>query len=337
MESIDDFGKHFLEETNLLFKPNVALVVGYGSRENKTSNHNSDYDVLVVLSNNFRCRAAIMVDGVHVDIHVLTIDDVLYKLEHDIRVGNVYLKSVLLNGRVLYDSVGLYEEFLSCLDDEKKYNRKMDAAYVSSFSSKFDEFVNSGNNDDVLYYSALEVFRRLVHVNMKASNVSELKVYKLYTDLELAKKYYSLTMPSEEFIQDYLHSLEIVDYKNRVDRLRYLLLKYLPRLNLKLYYYHFDTINPELKMVSLNNLVCKVEELLISANPYGVPLYFLALNDLKEFISLVDEVKNNEWEILYESAKHAKSVDDKIKCLEDLFAVVDFLYKIDYDNFILRY
>lgn len=94
MEITNDIAQSFLEETDIKNNRKVLLVMAYGSRITHNSRKNSDLDILVVIDNDCGYRAEMMIDGVHLDISIMTLDRIIEDINLGRANGNMYVESV---------------------------------------------------------------------------------------------------------------------------------------------------------------------------------------------------------------------------------------------------
>lgn len=335
MESIGDAAKYFVEIEDIKNNENVLLVMSYGSRVTDTAKSDSDLDLLIVINGNHGYRAARLVDGVHLDISIMTTDEVFDAIHFERSNGNMYVESVLTTGEVLYDPDNMHEVFLEELEDKIKRKRSINPVFASLTVDLLEKYLDS-DNDDFYYFNALEFFRQLMHTKFNLSMFSTRKVYNVYTNRRKYKKNYKLKLPKLEFTTEYLNALVETDPLKR----KRILLSYYETLkddfNLVPFFSRANDLDlDDLKgqLVSLNNMVCYTEELLLAEHQYATPMYFIALYDLDNLIRNNMEVLPVDYEVMFNHAKSVTSSETRIRALEDLFMVIDSRIELDYDDF----
>lgn len=200
-----------------------------------------------------------------------------------------------------------------------------------------EKYFNS--NDDYYYFNALEFIRQLIDTKFNNSIIKAKNVYRLYTDRKRAKDIYKIKLPSVSFIDDYLKAFRetnAVERKKILNKFFNIVKNDIEVVPIYNRAKDLDIDEIKLGLVTLNNLVCYVEDLILNNHPYSIPLYFITINDLDRFIRDTLEVLPPNYEELVKEAKIADDQEERIRALEDLFMVVDSKYKMDYDNFCIK-
>lgn len=340
MNNIKSIIDEFIEVNDLKNNKNILAFILYGSFVTNKNNSMSDVDILIILNGKESFRVAKMYEGYHLDIHALSIPDVEKHIVYELQNGNEYIKSVLTTGLFLINRDYTIEYLRSILSiGVRRFRRVVNPAMANLAVDKASDFLESKDNDDFKYFIALEYLRKVIHVKLNASTIPELKVYKLYNNVDIANNQYCLKLPNKEFIELYLSALLENDATKRKEYI-IKLLNYLVGIKVDDSDYYqdelFDDNSIKKLLVSLNHLVITCEDNIIKNTPYANPLYFITLDRIMGVIKRAFlKVPDNAQEIFNNSLKEL-SEDDRIKAIEDLFHVVDSKYKMDYDDFVLK-
>jgi len=342
MERNTDIFEHFIEMEDLRKDSRILCFIAYGSEAYNTSDDKSDVDILVIINGLQSYRVARLVEGKNLDIYALTLDEVKNHIIYERANGNQYVESVLRNGKVLINNEQSYEYLEDFLFREKtrmRFKRTINSAAASLAVEKCENFLDSNQNDNYTYFTALEMLRKVISVKLCASYISDYKAYKLYTNQEYAFEKYMVKLPGQSFIDLYLESLVASSLTERKSKLLKLL-KYLIGTNIK------DSVFVESEyesdssikkiLVSANHLVIAAEDNLLKGTPCSDSLYYLALERINSIIKLIHKGETYfEYDNLFKDALKRVDVDERIKALEDLFHLASKKYEIDYDDFIL--
>lgn len=320
----------FLEETGYCYDDKTLLILAYGSRITHTNKDNSDLDVLIVSADSKNYKRAMLVDGIPIDITIVSLDYLERDIYNSLITNSAYYRSIIKNGVVVMDRMNTFESMQYMLERKvKKKKWYLDLNLIEEVEYHIRVFMNTGENHH--YFKALELLRRLHHINYHCSNIRFTKVYDLYTDKEKAKNQYLLKLPNDDYIDRYLKALE---ERDTVKRLEYLREFYHEFDNSKFkefeekYYPSEDEIKK--KLYYLNNAICRCEDMLLANHPYAKALYYILIDDI---YSLMDIIHHGSIErIDYES----EDIDVLINNLENLFAILNRGYSIDYDDIILK-
>lgn len=340
MKKIEEVISNFIDINNLRDNPHVLAFILYGSYVYNTNNTISDIDILIVIDGPNSYRAAKLIDGYHLDIHALTIKEIENHIVYERASGNQYIESVLRNGIFIINRDYTLEYLKSILTvNFRGLKRTVNPVYASMALSKVEDFLDNNINDDYNYYVTLEFLRKVVHVKLNASDIPELKVYKLYTNPELARDKYLVKLPPLDFRFLYLDALQ---EKNLKSRKEYLIKIFRILVGTKINdedYIEKDIMDDSRirkMLVSLNHLVITAEDNLIKDTPYKDALYYLTLNRIVGVTECAYGVLPNETMCLLEEAKSTSDEMMRIKMIEELFHIVDSKYNLDYDDFVLR-
>lgn len=339
MEEINDLIDDFIDLFALRNNKKILSFILYGSYVEKQNNKLSDVDILLVISGNTNYQVSKMFEGLHLDIHALTVGEIENHIVYERANGNEYITSVLNRGKVSINRDNTIEYLKSLLPIKlKRMKRAINPACANLAISYAEDFLELRSNDDYKYYVALESLRGVIHVKLNASTIPELKVYKLYSNEEIAKNQYLVKLPNLEFRNLYLKA---ISEKNFLARKKILsqMLSYLIGTNIKDYAYIQDDVIDDNRMkrilISLNHLVITAEDNIIRATPYADALYFLTLNRIMNVIKKDGgEILDSTMSIFDEALKQEEE-NERIKFIESLFHIASSKYNIDYDDFVL--
>lgn len=329
--------ERFLEETDYQSNKDIMLMMAYGSRVTGFSTDASDLDILIITSDKHEARISRFVDGIPIEISIIPID----RAEHEIVFSNMtrsaYFDSVLKTGIVLVDNFDTYDNLCELLNQKVSRSKKVTHQISEEAECHIFDFLYKKGQEKVHYYSGLEALRKIYHAQNGYSNIQSPKVYDLYTNLEKAKKNYHLKMPDDGFIKIFLSALREKDHKRRTKFLLYFYgLIEKPKDKLSTYDEYMSDIDITRRLIYLNKAVCKCEDMLLREDPYGNALYYILLSDILKFAgSIYEDV--NEIERLYEFAIDADDVESRIRSLEKLFCRADRRYRIDYDDYSIKW
>lgn len=340
MESIDKIINRFIDINELENNNKILAFILYGSSTYSKEKNANDVDILLVLNGSESYRIAKMVDGYHLDIHALSMQEIENSIKYERANGNQYIESVLRNGFVYFNKDYTLEYLRSILTiNLKRFRREVNPKFASLVVYHVEEFLDNLDNDDYKYFVALELLRKVIHVILGASDIPEMKVFKLYNDPKLADEKYMIKLPNEQFRKMYFEALE---EKNLNLRKEYLvkMLDYLVGTNIR------DNFDDDVVLmddsrgkslsISLNNLVLHAEDEIIKDTKYASALYFLTINRIMSIIKSIYTAVPEDTNKLYENALSVTKQNDRIQALEELFHIVDSRYKIDFDDFVLK-
>lgn len=342
MEKTTDIFSYFIETEDLRNDPRILCFIAYGSCVYNTSNEQSDVDILLVIRGNKSYRAAKLVDGKHLDIHALTLDEIKNHIIYERASGNQYIVSVLLNGKVLINREQTYEflkDFLLAESNKIRFKRSINLECASLAVERCEDFLDSDLNDNYTYYTALELLRKVICVKLGVSDIIDYKVYKLYTHPEYAKEKYVVKLPNQSFIDLYLEALTSNNIQERKNNL-VKFLTYLIGVNIQNHTFthqdYADDNHIKRLLVSASHLVISAEDNLIKNTPCSDSLYYLALERINSIVKMVYRNENRDnFNSLFDQAILITDTDERIKALEELFFIASKKYNLDYDDFVL--
>lgn len=319
----------FLEETQYGKLDDTLFILAYGSRIMGTDNANSDLDILIVTSKNNSYKRAMFVDGIPIDITLISLDDIEKNIYKANATNSTYYHSIFKHGVVVKDKLNTFETLQHMLNKKVKRKKNLDGRLIEQALYHIKEFINTESN--IHYYKALELLRRLHHVNNNCSNIRFTKVYDLYHDKKKSEDLYMLKLPDDEYIDKYLQAL---DEENTEKRLEFLMSFYHEFDNAKFreleekFYLDEDEIRKAL--FDLNNAIWKCEDLLLQRHPYGKKLYYMLIDDIYSLYELIYGVSLEHFDI------ESDDLDTLIDNLENLFCKLDENYRFDYNDVILK-
>lgn len=325
---INELIARFLEETNYDNTDDVMLIIAYGSRVTNTATENSDLDILIITSKS-TYKQSILVDGIPVNVIMMSIGDAEEKIMHSKEHGNTYFDSVLKTGLIVKDEFGTYDYLNELLNYKYKKRRIIDGRMLELAETYFDNFLNDAN--EINYFRALELMRNLYHAKFNYSNIQSSKVYDLYTNKSKAKELYKLKLPSDSFIKDYLSALEECDEEKQKEWLTSFFKEFENLQILPPETGFIDDTEKALKLISLNNAIWKCEDMILKNNKYAKSLYFIIIG---EIYYLYEIVHKEELQIAIDFSH--QDTEQMIQTLELLFSLLDTEHKIDYSDYKLR-
>lgn len=318
----------FLEETNFQEKPDLMLLMAYGSRVTGNNHENSDLDILYITSKSREYRGCRLVDGIPVDITIIPINDAEEMIMESSSNGSVYLKSVLKTGLVIIDKYGTFDMLSQALSFEKVQKRTLDGTLLDLAVNHFFDFEERRGNENIHYYAALDLLRRAYHAKKGCSNISTSKVYELYCDREKAKKY-MLKLPDDIFLKDYLSALQERDYEKRKELLvRFLKLFQNERVKRNDNDSFLDDFWITKNLVTMNNAIWKCEDMALQNNPYAIPLYYMLMDKMQ---SLYGKIYSRTLEFDFDFSDS----EQLIRNLESFFCHLDSKKEIDYQDYLI--
>lgn len=340
MSKIDDVINNFINDAHLKSNKDILVVILYGSYVNGSNNDKSDVDMLFVINGTDNYRICKVIDGIHLDIYALTVSEIERQIVYERANGNQYIESVLVCGQVILNRDKIFEYLRSILSANiVRFKRNINPSYASLVVERVENFMGNVENNDREYYVALDYLRNLIHVVLNASTIPDLKVYKLYTNVDLAENFYRLKMPNEEFRNLFIEALSITSYQDR----KKILAKFLTYLTGIRIGDPVDYGNSPLSVkemekiaISLKHLIETTENNLINGTPYAEALYNLTLDKLIKFsVHAYFYIPDSVRDVLNYASK-TQDKEARIKCLEEIFGLVTSKYKINFNDFVLK-
>lgn len=330
----------FIDLNDLRNNKKILAFILYGSYVSKNSSNLSDVDILMILDGNDNYRVAKMFQGLHLDIHALSVPEIERHIVYERANGNEYIASVLRRGEVLINRELTIEYLRSILTvNIGRFKRAVNSSSATLAVDAASDYLESPVDDNFKYFKALEYLRKIVHVKMNVSNIPELKVYKLYSNPSLASEEYLIKLPNSEFRNLYMNALQEKEHSLRKEYI-VKILSYLVGIKLDedafLEEDVFDDDRMKRVLVSLNHLVITAEDHIIKNTPYANGLYYLTLDRIMNVIKCAYGLILDNAESLFNNAVNETGENERIRYIEELFHIADLKYNLDYDDFVLK-
>ncbi len=321
--------ERFLEETNYHHHKDVVLIIAYGSRLTSTFKVDSDLDVLIITSKNGTYRQALMIDGVPIDITIMSYEEAEQNIIYSNIKGSTYFDSVLRYGLVILDKIDMYDYLRELLDCKMKRKRSIDVELYERMEYHIDQFLNGTNDKNIHYFTSLEFMRRLYHAKCNCSNIQSSKVYKLYTNKKLAKEKYMLRLPDDKFVCDYLMALQ----ETNKEKQKEWLMRFFKELeNLSIHHREkerfFNDSQIQMKLINLNKVIWKCEDMLLHNCPSSKSLFYIIIGEIYYLYRLIYKA-----ELQVDIELSCTDTEKMIQTLETLFSFVDIEHSIDYNSY----
>lgn len=324
--------KRFLEETNYHHHKDVVLIIAYGSRITSTFRSNSDLDILIITSRNGTYRQALMIDGIPIDITIMSYEEAEQSIIYSNIKGSTYFDTVLRHGLVIFDQINMYDYLQDLLNYKIKKKRCIDGELYELAEYHIYQFLNGTGNKNIHYYTSLELMRRLYHAKYNCSNIQSSKVYDLYTNKKLAKEKYMLKLPDNKFISNYLLALQEIDEEKQKEWL----MTFFKELEDLSFHYSkkesfFDDSQRKLKLINLNNAIRKCEDMLLHNHPSSKSLFYVIIGEIYYLYRLI-----YKKELPVDIDISCTDTEKMIQTLKMLFSFVDVDHNIDYNDYKIR-
>lgn len=322
--------ERFLEETNYNHKEEVMLIMAYGSRITKKSTSNSDLDILIITSKKTEYRQSRIIDGILVDVTIIPIEEAKRQILYSNMIGSTYFDSVLKTGIIILNKYNTFDNLSDLLNQKIHKKRYLEASLLEKAQDHYDYFISQKGEENIHYYSCLELLRRLYHAKQNCSNIRVTKVYDLYKDLSLIEQY-MIKLPDKKFIENYLEALKEKD-KGRQKQILIDLLKEFENCHFKKSdsIEYFGEIEIKRKLISLNKIVIKCEDLILRNHPYAFALYNMILGEIS---NLYEKINHEELKLL----PVQNDQNQMILNLETLFCKLGEDFEIDYDDYTMKW
>lgn len=332
----DELIQRFLEETHYMDNEQVLLIMAYGSRVTNHYHANSDLDIFIVTE--FESFiASMLIDGVPIDIHGFSLDDIKRNIMYMKYHGNMYFKSVLLTGTILKNSINLHEELLNLLNYQVVGSRRINMNSLITVYNHIENFKMADKNSrEVLYFHSLELMRQQYHDLKNYSYISTAKVYSLYNN-EKSDDYF-LKLPNEQERRNYLNALSENDQQKRFLFMQSFFNKFkFKKIDFHSindnFFFHGNKVKEQL--IIYHNQVIQCEQLLLSNHPYANAFYYIIIEQMKNFGKHI-ECNQKMVEYWYCMAINAKESEERIQILESMFCSLDENARLDYSNYYVR-
>lgn len=218
--------KDFIEYKKLRYNQNVVGVIFYGSRETEYYTEESDYDLLVIISEGEDRKIVEYFDSARFEYHERNLNSIVDFFDKD-----YILLSILAHGRLMHDTVNNTIKSLQKVanlrlkDSLPKISDSDISSYVISIENSIREVKRAfETKSDNLYFLCIltaEKIRKFYHKYLQIPPIREVKVYRVYTDEEYrSKNFFDIPIPEEEFVSLYLKIISSKrNCKNNIDKL----------------------------------------------------------------------------------------------------------------------
>lgn len=209
----------FIDEMGYLKDEEVEGIIFYGSFHTGTANEFSDIDIMVLFNDDSdinQIKGFRNVNGIQVEYFERTVSKIYERANSDYMKCEDSLLSIVGYGEVIFDRNGKVKELIDYVIE--KYQRplpgynKHEAIYQIASINKAVNAVEElrVQNDpyfDNFYYLTVERVRDFYHKLKGFSNLSQTKIYKLYTN-EVLQKAQHKKVPEREFIELFMRAIE---------------------------------------------------------------------------------------------------------------------------------
>ncbi len=209
----------FIDEMNYLKNDDVEGIVFYGSFHTDTYSEFSDIDVMVLFDDDSdanQIKGFKTVNGIQVEYFERTISKIYERANSDYMKCEDSLLSMIGFGEVIFDRNGKIKELIDYV--KEKYSRplpgytKHEAVYQIASLKKAVlaiEELRSQNDPyfENYYFLTIERIRDFYHKLKGFSNLSQTKVYKLYTNEKIRLAQHK-KIPEREFIELFFRTIE---------------------------------------------------------------------------------------------------------------------------------
>ena len=209
----------FIDDMNYLKNEEVEGIIFYGSYHTQTANEFSDIDLMILYdddSDTNQIKGYKNVNGIQVEYFERTISKIYERANSDYMKCEDSLLSMIGYGEVIFDRNGKISDLVAYI--KEKYSRplpcytKHEAIYQIAGIHKAVLALNELRiqNDPYFenyYFLTVERIRDFYHKLNGFSNLSQTKIYKLYTNerLQLAQH---KKIPEKKFIQLFFNAIE---------------------------------------------------------------------------------------------------------------------------------
>ena len=236
---IKKYVNELLQKLNL---DNYIGILVYGSYIGGRTNELSDLDVMIIKENyGTQDCGSIMIDGIRVEYFVQDLKTLYQLIKNEIDNNDPSHLTKFVTCEVLEDTNNKVSEFVDYA--KALYNTKIEPSFtdndkfsVFSINNRMEDLESLINDDSfyAVYYIVLEKIRTVYSKINGIIDLPLMKIEKLYSDKEFAKKYIESpihSLPNQEFVLLYLECIKIGDRVTMFNNLR------------KLYNYSFGNLD----------------------------------------------------------------------------------------------
>lgn len=209
----------FIDEMNYLKNDEVEGIIFYGSFHTDTYNEFSDIDLMVLYDDDSyanQIKGFKTVNGIQVEYFERTISKIYERANSDYMKCEDSLLSIVGFGEVIFDRNGKVKDLIDYV--KGKYSRPLpgytrhEAIYQIASIRKAvlaTEELRLQNDPyfENYYFLTLERIRDFYHKLKGFSNLSQTKIYKLYTNEKLQQAQHK-KVPEQEFINLFIKAIE---------------------------------------------------------------------------------------------------------------------------------
>ena len=209
----------FIDDMNYLKNDEVEGIVFYGSYHTQTANEFSDIDLMILYNDDSdidQIKGYKEVDGIQVEYFERTVSKIYERANSDYMKCEDSLLSMIGYGEIIFDRNGKMAELVDYI--KEKYSRplpcytKHEAIYqiagihkavvaLSELKMQNDPYFEN------YYFLTVERIRDFYHKLNGFSNLSQAKIYKLYTNERLQQAQHK-KIPESKFIQLFFNAIE---------------------------------------------------------------------------------------------------------------------------------
>lgn len=209
----------FIDEMNYLKNEDVEGIVFYGSFHTGTYNEFSDIDLMILFNDDSdanQIKGFKTVNGIQVEYFERTVSKIYERADSDYMKCEDSLLSMIGYGEVIFDRNGKVKELIQYI--KEKYSRPL-PGYIQHEAiyqiASLRKAVNATEelrvqNDpyfENFYFLAVERIRDFYHKLNGFSNMSQTKVYKLYTNESIQRAQHK-KIPEKEFRELFFKAIE---------------------------------------------------------------------------------------------------------------------------------
>ncbi len=209
----------FIDEMNYLKNDEVEGIIFYGSFHTDTYNEFSDIDLMVLYDDDSyanQIKGFKTVNGIQVEYFERTISKIYERANSDYMKCEDSLLSIVGFGEVIFDRNGKVKDLIDYV--KGKYSRPLpgytrhEAIYQIASIRKAvlaTEELRLQNDPyfENYYFLTIERIRDFYHKLKGFSNLSQTKIYKLYTNEKLQQAQHK-KVPEQEFINLFIKAIE---------------------------------------------------------------------------------------------------------------------------------